>query len=56
MTIADRHAQTIALLQSWIDADDRDEDDSDYDLLQALDNARTSDRKLFPESLRGITW
>ncbi len=52
----DRRAQTVALLQSWIDGDDEDDGDSDYDLLKALDDARTSERKLFPESLRGISW
>jgi hypothetical protein len=52
---ADRRAQTVALLQSWID-DDADDVDSDYDLLQALDEARTSDRKLFPEEFKGISW
>ena len=53
---ADRRQQTVALLQSWIDADDANDDDSDYDLLHALDEARTSDRKLFPEELKGISW
>jgi hypothetical protein len=52
---ADSRSKTIALLQSWID-DDADEGDSDYDLLPALDEARTSNRKLFPEELKGISW
>jgi hypothetical protein len=52
---ADRRGKTIALPQSWID-DDADDVDSDYNLLPALDDARTSDRKLFPEELKGISW
>jgi hypothetical protein len=51
---ADRRAQAVALLQSWID--DTDDGDSDYDLLTALDEGRTSDRKLFPEELKGTSW
>ncbi len=49
---ADRRQQTVALLQTWIDADDANDDDSDYDLLHALDETRTSNRKLFPEPPR----
>jgi len=53
---SNRRAQTVALLQSWIDADDAEDVDSDYDLLHALDEARTSNRKLFPDTLKGISW
>lgn len=52
---ANHRSQTVTLLQSWID-DQAGEVDPDYDLLLALDEARTSDRKLFPEELKGITW
>lgn len=51
---SEQRVETIALLQSWID-DDEDED-ADYDLFQALDAARTSDRKLFPLELKGVSW
>jgi hypothetical protein len=51
----DHRRQTIALLQSWID-DETDAADTDYDLFTALDQARTSDRKLYPEELRGESW
>lgn len=53
---ADRRAQTLALLQSWIEVDDTEAADADYDLFEALDQARTSDRKLFPEDLKGLSW
>ena len=51
----DHRAQTVALLQSWIDAE-TDDNDADYDLFRALDAARTSDRKLFPDELKGTGW
>jgi hypothetical protein len=52
----DRRAATEAMLQSWIDADDSDEADREYDLFRAIDEARTSDRKLFPDELKGVSW
>jgi hypothetical protein len=53
----DRRAALATLLQSWIDADDAEEqkETGDY-LVQALDEDRLSDRKLFPPELRGVTW
>ena len=53
----DRRGELIALLQSWIDAPDGEEqkDTGDY-LIRALDEDRLSDRKLFPEDLKGVTW
>ena len=56
---ADRKADAVTLLQSWIDADDMEVDDQkatgDF-LIQALDADRLSDRKLFPTELKGVTW
>ena len=56
---ADRQADTVALLQSWIDADDTETAEQkatgDF-LIQALDADRLSDRKLFPPELKGVTW
>jgi hypothetical protein len=53
----DRRAEAVALLQSWIDAGDADEqkETGDY-LIRVLDEDRLSDRKLFPDDLRGQTW
>jgi len=53
---ADDRAQTVALLQYWIEEVDTTAADASYDLFQALDAARTSDRKLFPEALKGKSW
>ncbi len=51
------HIQAIALLQSWIYAEDKTEqrETGDY-LIQALDADRLSDRQLFPPELEGVTW
>lgn len=54
---ADRRATLVALLQSWVDADDGDEqvETGDY-LVRVLDEDRLSDRRLFPPELKGVTW
>lgn len=53
----DRGAELVALLQSWIDDDDAEEqkETAEY-LIRTLDQDRLSDRKLFPSELRGVTW
>jgi hypothetical protein len=50
--------QLINLLQTWIDADDEAEEQTETGnyLVQALDDDRLSDRKLFPSELKGVTW
>jgi hypothetical protein len=54
---AGRRAQAVALLQSWIDGKDADDqrETGDY-LVRVLDEDRLSDRKLFPPELEGRTW
>jgi hypothetical protein len=53
----DRRSELVALLQSWIDADDPEEQKETGDfLIQALDEDRPSERKLFPPELKGVTW
>ena len=56
LSTTEDNRDTIALLQSWIDEKEIDTENDDYDLLKALDEARTSNRKLFPEELKGISW
>jgi len=54
---ADRRAEAIALLQSWIDSDDSQEQRETGDfLIQALDEDRPGNRPLFPPELKGISW
>ena len=54
---ADRRAEAVRLLQSWLDEGDAAEqtETGDY-LVRALDEDRLSDRKLFPPELKGVTW
>ena len=53
----DRRAELVGLLQSWIDGSEgEDQAETDFDLLRALDEDRLSDRKLYPEELKGVTW
>lgn len=56
---ADQPVDAVALLQSWIDADEIEAADQkatgDF-LIQALDADRLSDRKFFPPELKGVTW
>jgi hypothetical protein len=47
----------VALLQSWIDeGDDQEQRGTGEYLIQALDEDRLSDRRLFPPELKGATW
>ena len=54
---ANRQEQTVALLQTWIDGKDADDqrETGDY-LIRVLDEDRLSDRRLFPPELKGQTW
>jgi hypothetical protein len=52
-----KRAELVDLIQSWIDEGDEEEqrETGDY-LIQALDEDRLSNRKLFPSELKGKTW
>lgn len=63
LEILDKHlpnknhrTQLVALLQEWIDGDDKEEqkETGDY-LIRVLDEDRLSNRKLFPPELKGKT-
>ncbi|BAZ30473.1 hypothetical protein NIES4074_29330 [Cylindrospermum sp. NIES-4074] len=53
----EKQSQLVNLLQSWIDEDEAQEqqETGEY-LIQALDEDRLSERKLFPIELKGVTW
>jgi len=52
-----KSAQAVALLQSWIDEGDPDEQQKTGNyLVQSLDADRMSDRQLFPSETEGVTW
>lgn len=52
-----KQTEAVNLLQSWIDDEDEEEQqETGQYLIQALDDDRLSDRKLFPTELKGISW
>ena len=52
-----RNDRAIAALQAWRDeAAQRERDEPENDLLQALDENRLADRPLYPPELKGVTW
>jgi hypothetical protein len=57
ISVEKKSTKLVNLLQSWIDEDDTAEqqETGEY-LIQALDEDRLSDRKLFPSELKGVTW
>jgi len=56
-TERERREKAIALVQSWIDEGDEEEQKETWDyLVRVLDEDRTSDRKLFPPELKGVSW
>ena len=53
----EKQTKLVDVLQSWIDEDDAQEQQETGEfLIQALDEDRLSDRKLFPSDLKGVTW
>jgi hypothetical protein len=52
-----KQAEAVKLLQSWLDdEDEQEQQETGQYLIQALDEDRLSDRKLFPPELKGVTW
>jgi hypothetical protein len=51
-----KQAEAVKLIQSWIDEDDEEQQETGQYLIQALDEDRLSDRKLFPLEMKGVTW
>lgn len=50
-------ARLSTLIDSWIEQGDEDEQKETGEfLIHALDEDRLSDRKLFPEELKGVSW
>ncbi len=58
LPIEKRREALVALLQKWIDEPVADEEagETSEDLLGALDQSHSSDRRLFPPDMKGITW
>ena len=56
ISIEKKQAEAVDMLQSWIEEDDINDQETGQSLIQALDEDRLSDRKLFPLEMKGITW
>jgi hypothetical protein len=57
ISVQQKSTKLVNLLQSWIDEDDvQEQQETGEYLVQALDEDRLSDRKLFPSELKGVTW
>lgn len=53
----DRAERLGALIRSWMDEESAGEQRETIEhLVRALDESRLSDRKLFPEELKGKSW
>jgi hypothetical protein len=56
-SVQEKSTKLVNLLQSWIDEyDTAEQQETGEYLIQALDEDRLSDRKLFPSELKGVTW
>ena len=52
-----KRSESVNLLQSWLDDEDIEEQqETGQYLINALDEDRLSERKLFPLEMKGITW
>jgi hypothetical protein len=57
VSIEQKQTEAVSLLQSWLDdEDDEEQQETGRYLIQALDEDRLSDRKLFPLELKGVSW
>ena len=52
----DRRERLLSLLKSWMEEDETEQRDTWKLLVQALDEDRPAERKLFPEELKGVSW
>lgn len=57
LNVKQNQAETVDMLQSWIDDEDEaEQQETGLYLVQVLDEDRLSDRKLFPSEMKGQTW
>jgi len=52
----EKSSKLIDLLQSWMDDDEDEQQETGAFLIRAMDEDRLSDRPLFPQDLKGVTW
>jgi hypothetical protein len=52
-----KQGEAVNLIQSWLENDEEiEQKETGQYLIQALDEDRVSERKLFPLEMKGITW
>lgn len=57
ISLKQKQVEAVNLLQSWINQEDVEEQlETGQYLIQALDDDRLSERKLFPIEMKGVTW
>jgi plasmid stability protein len=57
LELKQKQAEAVNLLQAWMDGEDEaEQQETGQYLIQALDDDRLSERKLFPTELKGMTW
>lgn len=57
LQLKQKRAEAVDMLQSWIeDKDTEDQQETGEYLVEAIDEDRLSDRKLFSIEMKGITW
>ena len=53
----EKQLKIVNMLQSWIDeSDEQEQQETGEYLINALDENRLSNRQLFPQELKGISW
>jgi hypothetical protein len=53
----EKQLKTVNVLQSWIDeGDEQEQQETGEYLINALDENRLSNRQLFPQELKGVSW
>nr|WP_242025332.1 hypothetical protein [Leptolyngbya sp. FACHB-36] len=56
ISLKQKRTEVVNLLQSWLDDEDVEEQqETGQFLIQALDDAQLSDRKLFPLGMKSVT-
>jgi hypothetical protein len=56
ISLKQKQTEAVNLLQSWMDDDESEQQETGQYLIYALDEDRLSDRKLFPLEMKGISW
>lgn len=53
----EKQLKIVNVLQSWIDeSDEQEQQETGEYLITALDENRLSNRQLFPQELKGVSW